>query len=47
VASGETLSTIAKRYYGSASRWTEILEANKATLRDPAALKVGMKLKIP
>ena len=47
VASGETLSTIAKRYYGSANRWTEILEANKATLRDPTALRVGMKIKIP
>lgn len=47
VVSGDTLSTIAKRYYGSASRWTEILEANKGTLRDPAALKIGMKLKIP
>jgi len=47
VVSGENLSSIAKRYYGNANRWTEILEANKATLRDPAALKVGMKLKIP
>jgi DNA repair exonuclease SbcCD ATPase subunit len=47
VASGETLSTIAKRYYGSASRWTEILEANKSTLRDPTALRAGMKIKIP
>jgi len=47
VTSGETLSTIAKRYYGSASGWTEILEANKATLRDPTALRAGMKIKIP
>jgi chromosome segregation ATPase len=47
VASGETLSTIAKRYYGSASRWPELLEANKPALRDPAALRVGMKIKIP
>ena len=47
VVTGDTLSTIAKRYYGSASRWTEIMEANKGTLRDPAALKVGMKLKVP
>ena len=47
VASGDTLSTIAKRYYGSTSRWTEILEANKPALKDPASLRVGMKLKIP
>jgi len=47
VVTGDTLSTIAKRYYGSTSRWTEILEANKATLRDPASLRIGMKLKIP
>lgn len=47
VVAGDTLSTIAKHYYGSASRWTDILAANKGTLRDPAALRVGMKLKIP
>ncbi len=47
VVSGDTLSTIAKRYYGSTSRWTEILEANKANLRDPASLRIGMKLKVP
>ena len=47
VVSGESLSTIAKHYYGNANRWTEILEANKPALRDPAGLKAGMKIKIP
>jgi len=47
VALGESLTGIAKRYYGNANRWTEILEANKPMLRTPAGLKAGMKLKIP
>jgi nucleoid-associated protein YgaU len=47
VVSGETLSTIAKHYYGNGNRWTEILEANKPALRDPAGLRAGMKIKIP
>lgn len=47
VVAGDTLSTISRRYYGTANRWSEILEANRGTLRDPAALRVGMKLRIP
>ncbi len=47
VAMGETLTQIARRYYGNSERWTEILEANKALIKDPRALSVGMKLRIP
>lgn len=47
VVAGDTLSTISRRYYGTANRWSEILEANRGTLRDPSALRVGMKLRIP
>ncbi len=47
VASGDSLSTIAVKYYGKAD-WERIYEANKATIGDdPAALKIGMTLVIP
>jgi len=47
VASGETLSKIAKTYLGDASRYMEIFNANKDQLSDPDKLKVGQKLTIP
>ena len=47
VAEGDTLSRIAKRYYGSSERWNEIFEANRAQLPNAAGLKIGMKLRIP
>lgn len=47
VAAGETLSGIALRYYGKSVRWAEILDANRAVLRDERSLRVGMQLRIP
>jgi len=47
VADGETLSGIAKLYYGSASRWTEIYNANRDVMRSENHLVPGMKLRIP
>jgi nucleoid-associated protein YgaU len=47
VASGETLSKIAKNYLGDANRYTEIFNANKDQLSDPDKIKVGQKLNIP
>jgi nucleoid-associated protein YgaU/TPR repeat protein len=47
VVAGDSLSRIAKQYYGSASRWTEILEANRSVISNPNALTVGTKLRIP
>ncbi len=48
VAEGETLYQMAVRYYGEGSRWRDLYEANKAAIGDdPAALKIGMVLKVP
>ena len=47
VAAGDTLSALAKRYYGDASKYTRIFEANRDQLSDPDKIKVGQKLKIP
>jgi nucleoid-associated protein YgaU len=47
VVAGETLSKIAKKFYGDASRYMKIFDANKDQLQDPDKIKVGQKLKIP
>ena len=44
---GETLSGIAKRYYGKASQWRKIMAANRNQLRRPESLRAGMRLSIP
>lgn len=47
VASGDTLSGLASRYYGDASKYLKILDANKDVLKNADSLQVGMKLRIP
>ncbi len=48
VRSGDNLSRIARSYYGDASRWRIIFEANRELLRDnPDNLRPGMRLVIP
>ncbi|HMS15403.1 MAG TPA: LysM peptidoglycan-binding domain-containing protein [Planctomycetota bacterium] len=47
VKSGETLSSLAKRYLGKESAWPSIRDANRDTLKDPAHLKLGSRLLIP
>ena len=47
VASGETLSKLAKQYLGDARRYTDIFSANKDILTNPDLIKVGQQLKIP
>lgn len=47
VVSGDTLSGIAKKYYGDASKYHRIFEANRDQLSDPDKIKVGQRLKIP
>ncbi|MBI1302516.1 MAG: LysM peptidoglycan-binding domain-containing protein [Phycisphaera sp.] len=45
VASGDTMSGIAKRYLGKESAWNAIAKANPNV--DPTAMKVGTRLRIP
>ncbi|MFA9478356.1 LysM peptidoglycan-binding domain-containing protein [Phycisphaerales bacterium AB-hyl4] len=47
VGSGDTLSGLAARHLGSASRWRELLEANSDKLDSDTALRAGMTLKLP
>jgi nucleoid-associated protein YgaU len=47
VRRGETPSDISYKYYGSASNWKKILEANGLKPRDAKKLRPGMKLIIP
>jgi len=47
VGTGDTLTRIAKQYYGNAGRWTDILEANRDVIRNPDNLAPGTKLRIP
>jgi nucleoid-associated protein YgaU len=47
VVSGDTLSGIAKNYYGKAGLYMKIFEANKDILTNPDVIKVGQKLRIP
>ena len=47
VVRGDTLSAIAKKYYGDASKYPVIFEANKPMLKDPNKIYPGQKLRIP
>jgi nucleoid-associated protein YgaU len=47
VVSGDTLSALAKKYYGKGSLYMKIFEANKDQLTNPDLIKVGQKLRIP
>ena len=48
VQKGESLSLIAKQYYGDIHKWKDIYEANKATIGDnPDIIKPGQELVIP
>ena len=47
VESGDSLSKIAKKYYGNAMRYPEIFEANKPMLSDPDKIYPGQVLRIP
>ena len=47
VVNGDSLSKIAKREYGDASKWRRIYEANKDLIKDPDLIYPGQELKVP
>ena len=47
IVSGDTLSAIAKKYYGKSSEYPKIFEANKEVIKDPNKIYVGQKIRIP
>jgi nucleoid-associated protein YgaU len=48
VEAGETLATIAQKFYGDSTLWRKIYDANRPAIGDnPDAIKVGTQLRIP
>jgi nucleoid-associated protein YgaU len=47
VAKGDTLSAIAKKFYGNANAYMKIDEANRPTLSHPDKIYPGQLLRIP
>ncbi len=47
IVSGDTLSAVAQKYYGKASAYTRIFEANREVIKDPDKIYPGQKIRIP
>jgi len=47
VQSGDTLSKIARQFYGNPNDYMKIFQANTDQLKDPNMINVGQVLKIP
>jgi nucleoid-associated protein YgaU len=47
VQKGDTLSKIAKQFYGNTTDWRRIYEANRDRIKDPDVIQPGWKLEIP
>lgn len=47
VVKGDTLSKIAKHFYGNANQWKRIYEANKDVIKNPDLIYPGQTFKIP
>ena len=47
VVGGDSLSKIAKKFFGNANRWHEIYDANRDQISNPDMIRVGQVLKIP
>lgn len=47
VQAGDSLSKIAKQFYGNANAYVKIFEANKDKISDPNKIQVGQVLNIP
>jgi LysM repeat protein len=47
VRRGDTLSSIAKRYYGSAADWLTLYQANRSDIKNPDVIYPGEVLSVP
>jgi nucleoid-associated protein YgaU len=47
IVSGDTLSGVAKKFYGKGSAYMRIFEANREVIKDPDKIYVGQKIRIP
>jgi nucleoid-associated protein YgaU len=47
VSKGDTLSKIAKQFYGDANKWRRIFEANRDVIKNPDLIHPGQVLKVP
>jgi len=47
IKSGDTLSAIAKQFYGKANDYPRIFEANREVIRDANLIYPGQKIRIP
>jgi nucleoid-associated protein YgaU len=47
VVAGDSLSKIAKHFYGNVNEYMKIFEANRDVLSDPNVVKIGQELVIP
>lgn len=47
IKSGDTLSKIAKQYYGDASKYPLIFEANREVIKHPDKIYPGQQIRIP
>lgn len=47
VVKGDSLSKIAKHFYGNAGQWKKIYEANKDVIKNPDLIYPGQTFRIP
>ena len=47
IKAGDTLSHLADRFYGTASKWSKIYEANRDAIKNPDYIYIGQKITIP
>ncbi len=47
IQSGDTLSGIAKQFYGNAMKYPQLFEANREVIEDPDKIYPGQKIRVP
>ncbi|MBK5963403.1 peptidoglycan-binding protein LysM [Thiocystis minor] len=47
IAKGDSLSAIAKKFYGDGNAYPRIFEANREVIKDPDLIYPGQKIRIP